>query len=96
GPFLRAHSVDVIGDDDGDTFFDGPTIDAEIRVGEPCPGAQGVEGDQEGPSVQTVGGSGIGTGAIVGIIAGGIAALVATGGLATFLIRRRRQQYPGQ
>ena len=96
GPFLRAHSGDIIGDDDGDTFFDGPTFDAEIRVGEPCPGAQGVEGDQEGPTVRTIDDdSGIGTGVIVAV-AGGIAALIAAGGLAAFLIRRRRQPSTGQ
>ena len=97
GPFLRAHSAEIIGDEDGDTFFDGPITDAEIRVGSPCPGAQEAEGSQEGPTVRTVDDDGgIGAGIIVGVVAGGIAALIAAGGLSAFLIRRRRQASTGQ
>lgn len=37
GPFLRNVAAEVIGDDNGDTFFDGNIQDAVIAVDEPCP-----------------------------------------------------------
>lgn len=88
GPFLRDVAGEVIGDEDGDTLFDGPVNDAEIRVGEPCPGqatAAAVrlsEGDG-GASVALV----------VGLALGGLAivALVAT---AVVFFRRRARAAP--
>lgn len=37
GPFLRDIDAEVIGDDSGDTFFDGPIEDAIVVVDRPCP-----------------------------------------------------------
>ncbi len=37
GPFLRDVDAEVIGDDSGDTFFDGPIQDAIVVVDRPCP-----------------------------------------------------------
>lgn len=99
GPFLRAENAAIIGDENGDAIFDGPTDDAEIRVGAPCPASgtgEFLNGDQTGPKVRTVGDGGIGTGAIVGIVVGAVAAALIAGGLAAFLIRRRRQASAGQ
>ena len=36
GVFMRDVEDRIIGDEDGDTFFDGPKERAEIRVGEDC------------------------------------------------------------
>ena len=77
GPFLRDIAGEIIGDEDGDTFFDGSTTDAEIRVGEPCP-------NQLEATVEPLGG-----GANYGLIAGVIAALIVAGALAAFVLRRR-------
>ncbi|MBI2913406.1 MAG: hypothetical protein HYY03_05750 [Chloroflexi bacterium] len=85
GPFLRNADVEPIGDDDGDTFFDGPVSDAEIRVGEPCPGTAA------GAEVETVGGDGgIDLALVIAGTAGGAAILVLAGVLAALLLRRRR------
>jgi cell division septation protein DedD len=37
GPWLRDSQADLILDSDGDGFFDGPIVNAEIRVGGTCP-----------------------------------------------------------
>jgi len=37
GPWLRDLKAELISDSDGDTFFDGPIVNAEIRVGGACP-----------------------------------------------------------
>lgn len=79
GPFLRDIAGEIIGDEDDDSFFDGSTTDAEIRVGEPCP-------DQLEARVEPLGDGG---GANYGLIAGVIAALIAAGALAAFVLRRR-------
>ena len=44
GPFLRNIDAEPIGDDDGDSFFDGPTDNAQIAVDTPCPPGSGVSG----------------------------------------------------
>ncbi|MBI2913405.1 MAG: hypothetical protein HYY03_05745 [Chloroflexi bacterium] len=42
GPFLRDANAEPIGDEDGDTFFDGATDNAQIAVDTDCPpGSQG-------------------------------------------------------
>lgn len=75
GPFLRNVDGEIIGDEDGDTLFDGTTTDAEIRIGEPCPGESD---DDDGANY-----------GLVAAIAGGVAALVAAGAFAAFVLRRR-------
>lgn len=82
GPFLRDVSGEIIGDEDGDTFFDGSTADAEIRVGEPCPG-------QLEARVQPLSDGGTNYGLVAGIAGGVVAALLAAGTLAAFVLRRR-------
>ena len=82
GPFLRDVAGETIGDDDGDTFFDGSTTDAEIRVGEPCPG-------QAEAAVQSLDEGDTNYGLVVGIAGGVVAGLLAAGALAAFVLRRR-------
>ena len=82
GPFLRDVAGEIIGDEDGDTFFDGSAADAEIRVGEPCPA-------QSEAVVQTVGDGRTNYGRVGGIAGGVVAALVAAGAFAAFVVRRR-------
>ena len=80
GPLLRNVAGDIIGDDDGDTLFDGPASSAEIRVGETCPGAA------LGATVLTSDNGGISLALLIGAIAGGVAAVV----LAAMVLMRRR------
>lgn len=80
GPLLRNVAGDIMGDDDGDTLFDGPVSNAEIRVGETCPGAA------LGATVLTSDNGGISLALLIGAIVGGVAAVV----LAAMVIMRRR------
>ena len=49
GPFLRDVDGEIIGDEDDDTFFDGPIGGAEIHVGEGCGGGPvGSTGSEDG------------------------------------------------
>ena len=92
GVLLRNHDDDLVGDDNGDSFFDGPTADAEIRVGEACPDSNARvvvdtgngDGDPGGSGDDDDGGS-----SLIWIIIG-IAALVMAGGGAVYLFMRRR------
>jgi hypothetical protein len=72
-----------IGDSDGDSYFDGPILDADIAVGQACPGAGGSE-----PAVLSGGGDdgGVPSWLILGGVAGIVA--VAAGGVAFFMLRR--------
>lgn len=80
GPLLRNVAGDIIGDDDGDTLFDGPLSNAEIRVGEACPG------EAPGATVLTSDNGGISLALLIGAIVGGVAAVILT---AIVLMRRR-------
>ena len=89
GPFLRNAAGEIIGDENDDTFFDGPITDAEVRVGTACPG-QAMAGGQNATPVQDVRDGGVNWGVIAGAVAGGVALLVAAGGISTFFLHRRR------
>jgi len=80
GPLLRNVAGDIIGDDDGDTLFDGPVSSAEIRVDEECPGAA------LGATVLTSDNGGISLALLIGAIVGGVAAVV----MAAIVLMRRR------
>ena len=82
GPFFRNVSGQPIGDTNGDTFFDGPTSDARVSVGAPCPNSGGVPAD-EGSS---------GTSALVWVI-GGATAGVVVAGLAGLTLRRLARRH---
>jgi hypothetical protein len=90
GVFLRNVDGDIIGDDDEDTFFDGPVASAKIVVGESCEdsdakvvAASGTEGsgddDDGGDALPLV---------VGGAIAFGLIALAGAG----YLAYRRRQE----
>jgi hypothetical protein len=87
GILLRNIDNAIIGDTNGDTFFDGPVSDAEIRVGAECatPGHVVVAG-----SSSETNGSGGGDNAWVWIAIGaGVVAVVAAVGAGLLLARRR-------
>jgi len=81
-PLLRNVDADPISDDDGDTFFDGPTENAQIAVDMPCPAGSA------GPTTQT--GSGDGGTNLLYILGPTVAVVVVTG-LAAFLFLYRRR-----
>ncbi len=97
GILLRNASGNPIGDTNGDTLFDGPANDAQVRVGEPCSGAdannvvQTVGGSSTSPSANGSGaaGSGSDTGLIIGVVLGVLAGGAALAAGAFVLLRRR-------
>jgi hypothetical protein len=88
GVFLRNVDGDIIGDANGDTFFDGPAGDAEIRVGKDCPDSDAkvvIAADNSGDE------NGDGGGGFPWPIAGGVAAaVVVAAGAAFYVLRIRR------
>lgn len=78
GPFLRNVAGQIIGDETGDTFFDGPIEDAQVAVGERCPGSEEGSGERLSPA------------ALAGIALAIVLAAIATGLGATSLVLRRR------
>ena len=83
GTFLRNIDDDLIGDEDGDSFFDGPTLDAKVAVDEDCPA------DAEGPIAVFTGGGGDGVSAwMIAAAAVGLVAVAGFGGAALFRLRR--------
>jgi len=84
GPILRDVAGDIIGDNNGDALFDGPTKGAEIRVGELCADAAAKAAVQNSDTS-----SGVAASVVVGAVLGGLAAVALTLGLA-IVIRRRR------
>ena len=84
---LRNVDAGPIRDDDGDTFFDGPTENAQIAVDSPCPA------DSPGPTAQTV--SKDDGSRLLYILAPTLAAAVVAGlGAILFLYRRRARTEP--
>lgn len=83
GILLRDVDAEVIGDRDGDTLFDGPVADGEIRVGERCPDAAEavVEALNSDDSISIA--------LVAGVAGGGFAGLIMVGTLAAILLRRR-------
>lgn len=94
GILLREANGEATGDDNGDSLFDGPAHDAEIRVGQPCPGqdsknvVQTVEnGAGQGSAGENDGGAD--TALIVGAAVAGVTGVALLVVLA-LLFRRRR------
>ncbi|MEO7665413.1 MAG: cohesin domain-containing protein, partial [Dehalococcoidia bacterium] len=90
GVFLRNVDGDIIGDDDDDTFFDGPVASAKIVAGESCE-------DSDARVVSASGGEGSGDDdgggdALPYIIGGAVAlGLIAAAGAGYLAYRRRRE-----
>jgi hypothetical protein len=82
GTLLKDTDADVIGDDNGDDFFDGERQDAMVAVGDDCP---------DGSTAAESGGSG-GGGSSAAMIAGAVAGALAIAAIAigaVLLLRRR-------
>lgn len=103
GILMSNANGDAIGDTNGDKRFDGPTKDAEIRVGESCSGADSGNVVQTVPSGSSVPGqttsanSSTGGGSDTTVIAGVAAAVIAAVAALVFvavLMRRRRASGP--
>lgn len=83
GPVLTNVDARQLGDSDNDSYFDGPTLDAAIAVGEECPS------DSEGAVAVLTGGDNGGTPAwIFAAVALGVVLTAGFGGIALFRLRR--------
>jgi hypothetical protein len=89
GVLLKNIDNAIIGDTNGDTFFDGPASGAEIRVGSDCPVGAKVAKTQDGGTTSSSGGGSSDTWVWVAI-AGGIAAAAVAAAAGVLLMRRRR------
>ncbi len=97
GILLRQANGDAAGDANGDSIFDGPAHDAEVRVGQSCPGPDsknvvqtvGRGADQGSAGEADTGGGGAGTALIVGAAVAGVAGVALLVAIA-LLFRRRR------
>lgn len=92
GVFLRNVAGEIIGDEEGDSLFDGPTDGAEVRVDGDCPDAPDArvqlvseDGQSEGSaSADDDGGT-----SVLLIIIAVLAAIVVLGGAAALFVRQR-------
>jgi hypothetical protein len=89
GILLKNIDNAIIGDTTGDTFFDGPVSDAEIRVGSDCPSGARVVTTQASATTSSSGGGSSNTWVWVAIGAG-IAAVAAASAAGVLYMRRRR------
>ena len=76
-----------IGDSDGDSYFDGPILDAQIAVDQACPGQEGTN-----PTVINTGGDDGGIPAWLILAAAAGIITVGAGGAALFVLRRSGRQ----
>ena len=82
GAFLRNANGGIIGNEDDDVWFDGPTQGAEVAIDRPCAGVA-VPPDNSDSSLSMNMAAWIAAGAVA-------TALVAIAGVALFQLRRRR------
>lgn len=90
GILLRNAENAIIGDEDNDSFFDGPVASAEIRVGETCADGGRVEPGTVGENGTTGGSGDDGDSNTLWIVLGAIAAVVVVGGAGGLLLMRNR------
>ncbi len=88
GPFLRNVDAEIIGDGDGDSFFDGQWTPIEARIGESCDGPAPSATGNGGPGSDDGDGGGIGELALIALAAGAVAlaGVVLAGG--RYVLRR--------
>ncbi len=89
GVLLKNIDNAIIGDKNGDTFFDGPATGAEIRVGADCPSGAKVVKTTDSGATSSSGGSSSNTWLWIAI-AGGAAVVAAAAAAGVLLMRRRR------
>ncbi len=83
GPVLTDTDANHIGDTDGDSFFDGAILDAQVAVDQSCPA------DADGPVAALTGGDGDGIPSwMLAAAALGVVAAAGFGGLALIRLRR--------
>ncbi len=82
GPTFTNVDGGRIGDSNGDSFFDGPFLDGQIAVDQPCPGGEGVT-----PASLANSSGGLAWWVFLAIAAG-IVAAAGIGGVAFFRLRR--------
>jgi hypothetical protein len=83
GPTLTDVDANHIGDENGDSFFDGAILDATVAVDQSCPA------DGEGPIAKVISGDSDGLPTwVIAAVAVGIVAAVGFGGAALFRLRR--------
>jgi len=83
GSTLTDVDANHLGDSDGDTYFDGPTLDASIAVDQDCPS------DAQGAVAVLTGSDGGGVSAwIFAAAALGVVLTAGFGGIALFRLRR--------
>lgn len=82
GPTFTNAAGSQIADSNGDSFFDGPMLDAQVAVDQPCPGGGGVA-----PAALGGGGGGLAWWVFLGIAAA-IVAAAGLGGVAFIAMRR--------
>lgn len=83
GPVLTDTDANHLGDSNGDSFFDGPILDAKIAVDQDCPT------DGGGPVAALTGGDSGGVSAWIILAAAlGLVATAGFGGIALFRLRR--------
>jgi len=86
GPLLRDTDANAIGDENGDTLFDGTIIEASVAVDETCEGVRQTEAE---PEANDGGLSGV---AVAGIVIGSSAAALVAAGIGWLALRRRKQR----
>jgi hypothetical protein len=82
GPTFTNVDGGRIGDSNGDSYFDGPFLDGQIAVDQPCPGSEGVT-----PASLASSSGGLAWWVFLAIAAG-IVAAAGIGGVAFFRLRR--------
>jgi hypothetical protein len=83
GPTLTDVDANHIGDEDGDSFFDGAILDATVAVDQDCPS------DADGPISQVISGDSDGLPTwVIAAVALGLVAAAGFGGAALFRFRR--------
>lgn len=93
GVLLRATDGEIIGDEDGDTFFDGPLDGAEVRVGDDCPDGSLAVLDEAGPTDAPDGADdddGLSSSWLWFVAGVAVVVLVAAGGVYIWMARRKK------
>lgn len=89
GPFLRDVDLEILGDGDGDSFFDGQWPPIEARIGGLCNGSGPANTGNGGPGTAGGGdGGGIGEVALIALAAGAVALAGAVLAGGRYLLRR--------